>query len=282
MLSKAIEMKSPLQKVLCVTLIGLCTSAGVSLLTRNMTAEMAHDDAVSKANGKPVAVIELFTSEGCSSCPPADSNLQRISKMQPAADGAVIPLSFHVDYWNYLGWEDPFSKGAFSERQRDYARGAEQQGVYTPQMIVNGKYAFNGSDAALTDKAIRLSLSRPVTHVVDVRVLKSKTDKSFTMNYSVKLADADAGQLAEADSDLQINIAVASESESVNVVRGENGGRELSHVWVVKYFDFRDVTSDKGVIEIDAAFVSPGRTRVVAYVQSKASREITGAAAVEL
>ena len=275
-------MKSPIQKVLCVALMGLCAAAVVNLLTRNMTVAMAQEVAATKANGKPVAVIELFTSEGCSSCPPADLNLQRISKMKPTANGTVIPLSFHVDYWNYLGWEDPFSQEAFSERQRDYARGSKQQGVYTPQIVVNGKYAFNGSDAALTDKAIQLSLSRPVTHLVDVSVSRSKTGQPFTMNYSIMFAEADAGQLVEVGADFQINIAVATDSESVNVARGENGGRELSHVWVVKNFDVRKLTSDKGVIEIDQALVIPGHTRVVAYVQSKVSREITGAAAVEL
>ena len=286
-LNKANEMESPIGKVLCAALSGLCAAAVLSLLTQNSTSAMPQDEAVTKANAKPVAVIELFTSEGCSSCPPADSNLMRISTREPTSDGTIIPLSFHVDYWNYLGWNDPFSQEAFSERQRDYARGAKQKGVYTPQMIVNGKYAFNGSDERLSDEAIRLSLSRPVTHVVDLRVSKSTTADTLMVSYSVGPAkvtsEPDAAAGAEnVDAEFQINIAVATDVESVEVARGENGGRELSHVWVVKNFDVRQLKSDKGVIEIDPAIVSVGHTRIVAYVQAKSTREITGAAAVEL
>ncbi len=280
-------MESPIIRVLCVALSGLCAAAVLSLLMQNPTFAMVQDETLTKANGKPVAVIELFTSEGCSSCPPADLNLQRISEREPTSDGTIIPLSFHVDYWNYLGWKDPFSQESFSERQRDYARGAKQKGVYTPQMIVNGKYAFNGSDEALSDEAIRLSLSRPVTHVVDLRFSKSMKADTLMVSYSVgpPKVTSEAGAAASAekvDADFQINIAVATDAESVEVARGENGGRELSHVWVVKNFDVRQLTGDKGVIEIDPAIVSVGHTRIVAYVQSKSSREITGAAVVEL
>ena len=264
------------------------TAAAVGVLLRSTPAATAQGRGnskgkVSEMQGRSVAVIELFTSEGCSSCPPADTNLERISKREPTSDGTVIPLSFHVDYWNYLGWKDPFSREAFSERQRDYARASKQKGVYTPQMVVNGKYAFNGSDEALSDEAIRLSLSRPVTHVVNLSVSKTKTDDKYAVSYTVEHAEAGTdADTAKADSDFQINVAVATDVESVDVARGENGGRELSHVWVVKNFDVRQLTSRKGVIEIDPAIVSSGHTRVVAYVQSKASREITGAAAVEL
>jgi len=275
-------MKSAIQAIAFVALTGICVMATVGLLTRTMTAAPATQvNTTTNANGKPVAVVELFTSEGCSSCPPADVNLERISKIKPMANGTVLPLSFHVDYWNHLGWEDPFAKEAFSERQRDYARAAKQNGVYTPQIVVNGKYAFNGSDAALTDKAIQLSLNQPVIHLVDVSVSKSKAEKTFTMNYSVKLSEPNAERHVEADSDLQMNVAVATERECVTVVRGENEGCRLSHVWVVKYFDVRTLTK-KGVIEIDSAYVVPGHTRIVAFVQSKTSREITGATAVEL
>lgn len=254
--------------------------------------------AASRMNGQPVAVIELFTSEGCSSCPPADANLSRISKTREALDGRVIPLSFHVDYWNYLGWEDPFSQTVFSERQRDYARGAKQKGVYTPQMVVNGKYAFNGSDEASSDKAIDLALRQPVIHVVELTVTRSKTDDRFVASYSVRPAETrpESGPVADhirnavatenvatdADSDFQIIIAVASESEFVKVVRGENGGRELSHAWVVKRLDVRPLSEQNHRFEFDAAIATPGQTRVVAYVQSRSSREITGAVAVNL
>lgn len=303
-------MKSTTRNQLCVALGGLSILvASLSLPTGGTTEAMAQNgdqlqgtvnasDALSESNARPIAVIELFTSEGCSSCPPADANLQRISMMKPTSDGIVIPLSFHVDYWNYLGWEDPFSQKAFTERQQDYARGSKQQGVYTPQMVVNGKYAFNGADAALSDKAIELSLHRPVTHVVELNVVKSSTEDKFEAKYSVRPAHTDSGKdssvetqnrvpaaddaTSEAGTDFQINFAVASQSESVKVVRGENGGRELSHAWVVKHFDVRPMNSKSRTFQFDASTVTSGKTRVVAYVQSNTSREITGAVAIEL
>ncbi|MEM6525653.1 MAG: DUF1223 domain-containing protein, partial [Bacteroidota bacterium] len=87
-----------------------------------------------------VAVVELFTSQGCSSCPSADKNLSQLIKDKN--DRKVFGLSFHVSYWNYLGWKDPYSKEAFTERQRKYAAKFANSSIYTPQMIVNGKEEF--------------------------------------------------------------------------------------------------------------------------------------------
>lgn len=165
-------------------------------------------------------------------------------------------------------------------------------------MVVNGRYAFNGSDAALSDRAIELALRRPVTHVVILNVVKSNMGNRFVADYSVRLAGAESGNepdlvthdsipaadeaITEAGSGFQINLTVASQTESVKVVRGENGGRELSHAWVVKQFDVRPLSSRSRTFLFDAKNVISGKTRVVAYVQSQTSREITGAVAVEL
>ena len=100
-------------------------------------------------SSKPFAVVELFSSEGCSSCPPADALLRQITSYARDNHQRIYTLSFQVDYWNNLGWTDPFSSPQFSERQRQYA-GVLSGGVYTPEMIVNGQEAFVGSDA---DKA---------------------------------------------------------------------------------------------------------------------------------
>ena len=121
-------------------------SAGIlSLACSNTTKNKeAKQQTVKSMKGKfsPVVVLELFTSEGCSSCPLADNLLPQLASL----DAAVIPLSFHVDYWNRLGWKDPFSSAAFSDRQREYGQHFNSDGVYTPQLVVNGEYEMVGSD----------------------------------------------------------------------------------------------------------------------------------------
>src|SRR5215475_7230307 len=102
---------------------------------------------------RPPVVVELFTSEGCSSCPPADSLLARLPRMLPDID--VIPLSEHVDYWNHLGWQDRFSAPLFSMRQQDYGRLFRLESVYTPEMVVNGEAEFNGTDENRAQQEIR-------------------------------------------------------------------------------------------------------------------------------
>src|SRR5689334_14081460 len=98
-----------------------------------------------RAAAQPFALVELFTSEGCSSCPPADRVLARLAAEARASGRRIFPLSFHVDYWNGLGWRDPWSTRTFTERQRNYARALGWR-TYTPQMVINGAEHFVGSD----------------------------------------------------------------------------------------------------------------------------------------
>ncbi|MGH9661985.1 MAG: DUF1223 domain-containing protein, partial [Bryobacteraceae bacterium] len=106
-------------------------------------------------------VVELFTSEGCSSCPPADELLIRLEQRQPVPGAQVIALSLHVDYWNQLGWTDPFSSHEFSNRQRQYSTRIRDSGVYTPQMVIDGRQEFVGSDARRAQAAIANAARAP-------------------------------------------------------------------------------------------------------------------------
>ncbi len=230
-----------------------------------------------KSLSQPVAVVELFTSEGCSSCPPADENLRRLASDAAKRNQKVYPLSFHVDYWNRLGWKDPFSQPAFSQRQREYAELLDSH-VYTPQMIVNGTTEFVGSDRRLTDQAIKRALALSAKHEVAFAAVGQSDRMRSSYRYQV------AGPLSKTGdaTDEVLNIAVATDSETVSVARGENGGRKLSHVWVVKNFEVVPLTSAEGTFEIDLSLVKTDHSRIIAFVQSQSTGAITGAAALDL
>ncbi len=231
-----------------------------------------------QTQSQPVAVVELFTSEGCSSCPSADNNLARISKTKAALDRKVLPLSFHVDYWNRLGWKDPFSQAAFSERQHEYSATLKNESVYTPQMIVNGTSEFIGSNQKLSDRAILNALATPPLHNVSLSIVESGAERGAAVKYSVS---GDLG-VPETESAHLLNIAVVSDLETVSVARGENGGQKLSHVWVVKSLEVVSLDSPNGSVSIDPAVIKKSHTRIVAYVQSATTRQVTGAAALDL
>ncbi len=243
-------------------------------LVHTITGQMSH----------PVAVVELFTSEGCSSCPPADSNLMRIaeansmshSESNSQGDQHVFTLSFHVDYWNSLGWKDPFSQAAFSQRQRAYAQALDSNQVYTPQIIVNGLKEFVGSNKAVSDQTIGEALNQPAKHIVRIEKTGEDRSSSLSLRYEV------SGTEGKALDQYVLNVAVVSDSETVSVVNGENGGRTLSHVNVVKSLKVLPLDSNSGTLSIQRSLVQPGKTHIVAYVQSKESFEISGASAIGL
>jgi hypothetical protein len=167
---------------------------------------------------EPVPVLaELFTSEGCSSCPPADRLLEQLDLRQPVAGARIIVLSEHVDYWNQLGWRDPFSSPVFSRRQEQYARvlGSE---VATPQMVVDGRTAVLGNDPAAVQQAIARAAARPK---VPVRLAVSGSGVRISIP-----------PLAKGRADVWV--AVADDSDASSVDRGENAGRSLTHVAVVR------------------------------------------------
>lgn len=179
--------------------------------------------ALSLRAAEPVPVLaELFTSEGCSSCPPADRLLQQLDRAQPVPGARIIVLSEHVDYWNQLGWRDPYSLPVFSRRQEQYARvlGAE---VATPQIVVDGRTAVLGNDADAVQNAIRRAAAR---EKAPVHIGAARRDGSEA---ELRLSIA---PLAKGSA--EVWIATAEEADRSSVGRGENAGRTLTHVAVVR------------------------------------------------
>lgn len=168
-------------------------------------------------------IVELFTSEGCSSCPPADAMLRRIDLKQTSAGQLIVGISEHVTYWNYLGWNDPFSSPEFTHRQNVYAARMSPEGSYTPQMVVNGREQFVGGDADALQKALRDEARQ--AHL-DLSILSSARSSS---GLDVKFSIA-----GEASRPLDIFAVLTDDVDWSNVRRGENGGRLLQHVSVAR------------------------------------------------
>jgi hypothetical protein len=212
---------------------------------------------------REVILVELFTSEGCSSCPPADALLERLDRSQPIPGAQIVVLSEHVDYWNRIGWIDPYSSSAFSARQEQYARRFRTQGPYTPQMVVDGRSEFVGSDARAADSALRAAIQHPKTtiHIAE--------DRGSAM---IEVGPLPAGTARKAP----VFAAHAADSGTQDVLRGENKGRRLHHVAIVK--DVEQI----GTVDDRFAFKTRIRTeagaRLVVFVQEFGNGPVLGAA----
>ena len=155
------------------------TVAGVAALIVISIFGRSEGAAVPRQSGsapQPV-VVELFTSEGCSSCPPADALLKQLSEQQSVRGVQIVALEEHVDYWDHLGWKDPYSSSEFSQRQSEYAQVFGTDGVYTPQMIVDGQNEFVGSRSLAAKEAIRKAGNQPKAEIVLVPSAASSPDK---------------------------------------------------------------------------------------------------------
>ena len=229
-------------------------------------------------------VVELFTSEGCSSCPPADALLARLEREQPVEGAEVVALAQHVDYWNSLGWADPFSSHAFSERQSDYAASFGNDGVYTPQMIVDGRTEFPGGESGKAFETIAQAAREPKAEVSLARAAE-QADAGDALRLSVrvmrlpKLTDGDAADVL---------LAVTESDLSSDVARGENAGRRLTHVCVVRALTkIGYVSADTPPFEADPVVALDKNwrregLRAVVFLQEHTSRRVVGAASLKL
>jgi hypothetical protein len=233
-------------RALLLTLLASCTTATVTAAA----ADPVH-------GGAPV-VIELFTSQGCSSCPPADQLLANLAHAGQSNGRAIAPLAFHVDYWNDLGWADPYSLPAWTERQQQYARALADDRVYTPELIVGGAKGVVGSDTAAVTEAIQRA-DRPAKLIA----------AALWRNDVVTIS-------ATAPADAEVWVAVWEDGTPTRVTRGENAGETLGGEHVVRKLERVASAGQRGsvAVKLDPRWHAAG---AVAFAQG-AGRRITASA----
>jgi hypothetical protein len=225
--------------------------------------------------GQPV-VVELFTSEGCSSCPPADALLLRLDRMQPVPGALVIALSEHVDYWDHLGWRDPFSSPVFSRRQEGYGRRFHLDSVYTPQVVIDGTLEAVGNDARRVQDAIRQSAK---ADKISIRISPVFTNSKGVPAVHVQV---EPPEKSGAPGNEQLTVALAENAVVSHVRSGENSGRKLDHVAVVRSLVELGRLDAAGAFSADIpltdAFGQWSGKRIIALVQDRDYGRIRGAA----
>jgi hypothetical protein len=219
-------------------------------------------------------LVELFTSEGCSDCPPADSFLKALDSAQPIPGAQLIVLEEHVDYWDDQGWRDPFSSHALTLRQSEYVNRLHvNNGPYTPQMVVDGSEAFVGSDRGQAGRAFAKEVPIPKINV-QISALRIEEGKI--------LAHVDIG---DAPSKTEIFVALALDHAQSQVLRGENGGRALEHVAIVERLTSVGKLKKGEPFSKDVAIKMdhPEKDyRLIAFVQQADQGKVLGAAAAHV
>lgn len=223
------------------------------------------------ANAVPV-LVELFTSEGCSSCPPADAVLANLERAQPIAGARVIPLGLHVDYWDGLGWADPFSTARASDRQRHYA--SLGGGSYTPQAVIDGRAQTVGSRRAAVELAIAEAAKR--SHAAVSIDVAARTDPAAPIEVTAKVGPLPPGSAADAE----VLVALTQNAVRVAVPRGENGGSTLDHTAVTRDLVVAGPAAAQGTSLRTSLKSPPGvaakELRLVVFVQERGSRRVLG------
>lgn len=261
-------MKTPFLFILLITLVVIAATQSSFKISGSIIAlnGMQTKEAIGGRDGKGFDVLELFTSEGCSSCPPADDLVAKIQR--ETVREAVYILAYHVDYWDRLGWKDIYSSADFSNRQVQYGHWLNVSPIYTPQVIVNGKTQFVGSD----ESGIRQAISEQLTTnpVATLTLEASQEGEQLKVKY----------QAIHAVNGGRILIALLQKAARSKVERGENAGRLLSHVQVVRKLQTGPLSATgNGNVEIILPKdFNAQNWEVVGLVQDQSSGEILAVA----
>jgi hypothetical protein len=244
----------------------------VIVLTGFALASVCEREAVAANQDHTPVLVELFTSEGCSSCPPADEFLRKLDASQPIPGAHLIVLSEHVDYWDHDGWKDPYSSSVFTSRQSGYCQALRVDEPYTPQMIVDGGAVLKITDPQQMGQIFQKAAAAPKIPVA----ISSLAVDGDAVRGRVHLDSAPA-------KDAEVYVAIAIDHTDSQVLRGENKGRHLAHTAVVESL------KKVGKLQPGAAFdqdfqlklkngESAGNLRIVAFVQQRNEGKVLGAA----
>ncbi len=263
-----------------VTAFGL--SLGLFLAFLIFSAETRSQSSPVEAARRPV-LVELFTSEGCSSCPPADALLQQLEQQQPVAGAEIIAIEEHVDYWNHDGWIDPFSSPEWTQRQQSYVALLKAD-AYTPELVVNGRRQFVGNNARKAELEIENAAGGLKTEVtIASGGAGSKGSQLFSVSVG-KMEQKTAGDVAE------VWLAVTEDGLHSSVGRGENAGHVLHHVATLRSLQRIGVADANGasasftadpVVKFNSHW-NVENLHVTVFVQEKRSRQILGAASTKI
>jgi hypothetical protein len=264
-------------------LVGLPIISLAILTSATFIRPSAQTSSSSPEAARIPVVVELFTSEGCSSCPPADALLARLTEQQYYENAQLITLEEHVDYWDDQGWTDPFSSRDWTSRQNVYAGVLANRNPYTPQMVVDGTVEFNGSHA---DKARQAILQAAGKTKVPVTLVQGSANETGKGNFSAKVGKL--GGTTKGDA-AEVWLAITETGLHSAVKRGENAGLDLHHAAVVR--SLRKIGEAKA--DAETSFVGDARVplqkewkrenlRAVLFVQEKKSRRILGAAEMRI
>lgn len=221
---------------------------------------------------KPFVVLELFTSQGCSKCPPAEMLLGKIIAEAEKEKKVIYALEYHVDYWNKYGWKDLYSSLKYTIRQKNYVSVLNESQAFTPQLIVNGEIAFVGSDEKLTRTSIANALKKPA--VVDLEIkYNGILNDSMLLYYTT----------SKTDKNYFLKVALVEKEVSTYVSKGENSGKKLTHHHVVSVFSSFDLNTKSGEVKIPLNKKIPGKNNlIIAFVQHRQNMKILGVKDMEI
>ena len=267
--------------------ISLLTAALLSggWLAYHAKETSANAGEMKPGKGSPV-IVELFTSEGCSSCPSADKVLAKLIREQNVSGANIIALSEHVDYWNSLGWKDPFSSEIYTNRQREYARKMRLSSIYTPQMVIDGQKEFVGSDEEVARQSIEKAAKQPkaVITIEDDAAKRSGTDKPMvSIPFTI-----DSIPAVQKGDEAEVFAALVQDRANSKVRAGENSGSSLDHVSIVRVLRNVGTISGKSSFSGNTKLSSGSYnfasepSHVIVFVQERKSRRILGAASLKI